>query len=173
MNFTANPLEIRGLFGNFPKFKIKLNIMAKLHIESITISWGISRGRDTYGWNICRAVSRDTGKTYRTIGGGYDMVGTVIGEWFAAEHQKELQALTHANLDGFVKYGSSGSTLHNPAFYGLYIRANGSVFLDGGCGIESMLRIIKSCGFEYQRQYNPKTKSKATTGYLFSKEIIE
>lgn len=147
--------------------------MPTLRIDSVSISWGISRGRDTYGYNICRAVSRQTGKTYRTTGGGYDMVGTVIGDWFAAEYTNELSALVHANLDGFVKYGASGSTLHNPAFYGLYIRANGSVYIDGACGVESVLKIIKACGFEHQRQYNPKTHSKVTTGYLISKIVGE
>lgn len=147
--------------------------MSKLQIHSVSISWGISRGRETYGWNICKATSNQTGKAYRTTGGGYDMLGTVIGEWFAAEYQTHLQALVHANLDGFVKYGSNGSTLHNPSFCGIFIRADGTVFLDGGAGIDCMLRIIEACGFEYQRQYNPRTKSKATTGYLISPTSVE
>lgn len=145
--------------------------MPKLKIDSVSITWSTSRGRETYGWNVCRVTSHQTGKTYRAIGGGYDMLGTVLGEWYAAEYQSELQALVNANINGFVKYGISGSTLHNGAFYGLYIRADSTVYLDGSCGIECMLRIIEACGFEYQRQYSPKSKTKATTGYFISKVI--
>lgn len=145
--------------------------MSKLQIHSVSITWSTSRGRDTYGWNICRATSRQTDKTYRTMGGGYDMVGTVIGEWFASEYQAELKQLAHENLEGFKPYGLSGSTLHNGAFYGMYIKANGTVYLDGACGLECMLRIIEACGFEYQRQYNPRTKSKTTTGYLIARSV--
>lgn len=146
--------------------------MAKLCIESIAISWGISRGMNTYGWNICRAVSRQSGKTYRTIGGGYDMLGTVVGNWFAAEHQADLRQLVHDNLACFEAYGATKHLSHN-TLYGLFMKPDGSVYLDGGYGIESMLRIIEACGYEVQRQYNPRTKSKSTTGYLISKVVGE
>lgn len=146
--------------------------MAKLHIESISISWSVSRGYETYGWNICRAVSRETGKTYRTTGGGYDMVGTVVGDWFTSEHQADLLALVHANLSDFEAYSNSGH-LHNPKMSEVILHPDGSVYLEGGCGIECMLRIIEACGYEVQRQFNPRTKSKATTGYLISKVIGE
>lgn len=146
--------------------------MAKLKIESVSISWGISRGRDSYGWNICRAISRQTGKTYRTIGGGYDMVGTVIGDWFAAEYQAELHALYARDYMKFKAYSNTGHHAHCE-LHGLFARPDGSFYMDGGTGIDCMLRIIEACGFEHQRQYNPRTRSKATTGYLISKEIGE
>lgn len=146
--------------------------MAKLQINSVSISWGISRGRDTYGYNICRAVSRQSGKTYRTIGGGYDMVGTVISDWFAAEHQKELQALYVREYMKFKAYSQTGHHCHCE-LYGLFARLDGSLYMDGGTGIDCMLRIIEACGYEVQRQYNPRTKSKATTGYLISKVISD
>lgn len=139
--------------------------MSKLQIHSVSISWSISRGRETYGWNICRATSRQTGKTYRTMGGGYDMVGTVVGDWFAAEYQAELQAMKE-------QAQAKGGHAH-PNFYGLTIQHDGTVSLDGACGIDCMLNIIEACGFEYQRQYDPRKKSKATTGYLISKVIEE
>lgn len=142
--------------------------MAKLEIHSVSISWGISRGRDTYGYNICRAVSRQTGKTYRTTGGGYDMVGTVIGGWFAAEYQAELQALYARDHLKFKAYSNSGYHVHCE-LHGLFARPDGPFYMDGGTGIDCMLRIIKECGFEHQRQYNPRTRNKATTGYLISK----
>ena len=146
--------------------------MAKLQINSVSISWGISRGRDTYGWNICRAVSRDTGKAYRTIGGGYDMVGTVLGEWFAAEHQAELCALYAREYLEFKAYSQTGHHCHCK-LYGLFARLDGSFYMDGACGVDCMLQIIEACGYEVQRQYNPRTKSKATTGYLISKVISD
>lgn len=97
------------------------------------------------------------------------MLGTVIGDWLASEYQAELKQLCHENLEGFKAWANG---MQHEKFYGLTIQHDGSIYLDGSCGIECMLRIIEACGFEYQRQYNPRTKTKATTGYLISK-IIE
>jgi hypothetical protein len=47
----------------------------------LNISWSVSRGQDTYGYNICRLDDTRTGKRYHLNGGGYDMIGTVLGDW--------------------------------------------------------------------------------------------
>jgi len=150
--------------------------MTKLNIEYIGISWGISRGMDTYGWNICRASSRQSGKVYRTCGGGYDMVGTVIADWFEAEHQNELLELVKSRQDQLTDagYTVSGYKYIN-GLCGLVVRPDGSVSLDGGCGIESILRIINACGYDTQRDYkkNDRTRKFATLGYWISKEMKE
>ena len=64
-----------------------------MKINHLSISWSISRGRDTYGYNICRLDSRQSGSRYRCSGGGYDMIGTVFGNWLEAEYQRELVEL--------------------------------------------------------------------------------
>ena len=114
-------------------------------IKNVQIKRSISRGRDTYGYNIVTAVCN--GKTYRTLGGGYDMIGTVLGDWFEAEHQAELTALvTTLQLEHYV------GTTKRPAnaFYGLFVREDGSAYIDGACGLSCVLDIIRACGYKTQ-----------------------
>lgn len=114
-------------------------------IKNVQIKHGISRGRDTYGYNIVTAVCN--GKSYRTLGGGYDMIGTVLGNWFEAEHQAELTALvTTLQLEHYV------GTTKRPAnaFYGLFVRDDNSVYIDGACGLSCVLDIIRACGYKTQ-----------------------
>ena len=116
-----------------------------MKIENVQIKHSISRGRDTYGYNIITAVCN--GKSYRTLGGGYDMIGTVLGVWFDTEHQGDLTALvTTLKLEHYV------GTIKRPAgtFYGLFIRGDNSVYIDGGCGISCVLDIIRACGYKTQ-----------------------
>ena len=137
--------------------------MAKYtYLENVQISWGVSRGRDTYGYNICRAYSPHLNKTFRTCGGGYDMIGTVIGEFLATAFQEELKAFHNEA----VPYAQTKHYKH-PEFYGMFFRPDGTAYCDGACGIESMLRIAKAIGLDYQRTYNKKGH---TTGFIFSRE---
>lgn len=58
---------------------------------SITLEfkWGVSRGRDSYGYNICSLyVNGD--KVSSCNGGGYDMKGTALGNWVAKAFAKRL-----------------------------------------------------------------------------------
>ncbi len=61
----------------------------------LSLSWGTSRGRETYGYNIARLVDTSTGKRFRCTGGGYDMQGTVFGEWLQETYQPALQLLAY------------------------------------------------------------------------------
>ena len=128
----------------------------RFKINHLVISWGVSRGRETYGYNICRLDSRDSGKRYRCSGGGYDMTGTVIGDWFTSEHQEELKTLVSENQHKIVDSYCNGKYKKIEDFYGLTINPDGSVTLDGACGRESMYNIIRACGFEVQGEYNKK-----------------
>lgn len=58
----------------------------------LAISWSISRGTETYGYNICRLDDSQTGKRYRCLG-GYDMMGTVVGQWLEDLFQPQLKQL--------------------------------------------------------------------------------
>lgn len=91
----------------------------------LSITWSTSRGRDTYGYNICRLDSSNTGRRYRCNGGGYDMVGTVVADWLCAEHQTRLTAL------------------HNR-------RASEH----GACGIESVRQIAEAVGISMSSVVN-------------------
>lgn len=115
-------------------------------ITKLKLSWSTSRGQDTYGYNICRLDDTTTGRRYKCIGGGYDMVGTVFGEWLEENYQEQLLSLNPEvnNMCGYRK-------LH---FVGQRVK----VSLDGGCGIESMIRIAKAIGLEVETMYNSRKR---------------
>lgn len=130
--------------------------MAFNKIHRLTLSWAISKGRDTYGYNIARLDDSISGKRYRTMGGGYDMVGTVLGDWFEDQYQYKLIELIQANTDKLEVYSTTCPDWKKiQGLYGLTY-CQGKAIMDGGCGVESMLRIIEACGFEVQRSHNKK-----------------
>lgn len=135
----------------------------------LALSWSVSRGRDTYGYNICRLDSRNSGRRYKTMGGGYDMVGKVFGDFLECEYQDQLRALV-APLPK-APYGSTSwlqiAEEVNPSFYGLTIRPDGSVCLDGACGFDSMRRIARALGLHIEYELNRKGNAVA---YYVSKE---
>jgi len=88
----------------------------------VKFKWSVSRGRDTYGYNICTAYV-DGQKVGKSMGGGYDMKGAALAKW----------------LEQFVR------PEHN--FYGLNRRDDGSFYLDGACGLDTLLRGL---GLEYR-----------------------
>ena len=138
--------------------------MSKLHTNHLALSWSISRGRDTYGFNICRLDSHDSGKRYRCMGGGYDMTGTVVADWLASEHQDKLSAwVTTIDLDNSR---SDYLTTRHP-YYGVRVGST-SVHVDGACGIECVIRIAEACGIELKRLSNRKCY---TIGFIASWEV--
>lgn len=143
-----------------------------MKINHLSISWSVSRGRDTYGYNICRLDSRQSGSRYKCMGGGYDMIGTVFGDWLECEYQSELVA--HVASLPKIQYGSTKrmqiSEEINPSYYGLTIREDGSVSLDGGCGINCMVRIAEAIGLEVQWEGNRKGH---TVGYFVAPKLAE
>lgn len=124
-------------------------------INHLTLSWSISRARDTYGYDVCLLDDRLTGKRYRCNGGGYDMIGTVFGEWLQDVYQKELSALLQSKPYELGQYGTCAAAKSHPEFYGAVLNtANGQVSLDGACGIESMIRLAEAIGLEVEEEWN-------------------
>jgi len=95
--------------------------------EYLELKWSVSRGRETYGYNIATLRTQD-GKRYTCNGGGYDMIGTVFGAWLQDVHQAGLTRLDVSQ------------------YYGATKRDDGSVHLDGACGLESIRDIAKALG---------------------------
>lgn len=140
-----------------------------MKINHLSLSWSVSRGRDTYGYNICRLDSRDTGKRYKCSGGGYDMLGTVFGDWLANEHQARLQAWAHKQALVDAGYVTKNYCRIENDVNGLVIRPDGTVSLDGACGIESMLRIAEAIDLDVQQEYIRKGKRRGETiGWFIS-----
>lgn len=79
--------------------------------QTLTIRWGTSRARDSYGYRTC-SLRDDTGKRRAMCnGGGYDLRGTVIGDWIASEFPKELNQLSPADAKELY-----GLTFHDPNY---------------------------------------------------------
>lgn len=117
----------------------------------LTLSWGISKGRDTAGYNIRRLRDDSTGKRYRCNGGGYDMTGTVFADWLCDVHQGALVTLARsvvadvkAGIDRQEYKGLYGMTSDNPVT---------RVHIDGACGMSSVVRIAEAAGLSVQRVY--------------------
>ena len=118
--------------------------------EYLKIKWTVSRARDTYGYNIC-TLTDTRGRKSRCNGGGYDMVGTVLGDYLGAWYQDELLAIKDKAASTYDKI--TGKTIRNGSgLYGLtHITINGEtsyLSIDGACGTESVLKIARAAGIE-------------------------
>jgi len=94
--------------------------------EYLELKWTTSRARDTYGYNVVTLRTED-GQKFRASGGGYDMTGTVFGDWLAHNYADKLR------------------TLDPSKFYGLTVR-DGVARVDGACGLSSMRAIAEAIG---------------------------
>lgn len=63
----------------------------------LEFKWTVSRGRDTYGYNIC-SLYVDGQKVSACNGGGYDMKGTALGNWIARTYADRLCALSEQDM---------------------------------------------------------------------------
>lgn len=127
-------------------------------MDTLTENWTTSRGQDTYGYNLCTLTDTRTGKRYRTCGGGYDMAGTVFGNWLADVHQTALLALVASRSADLVDCGYQVSGYRKlPDLYGLTVRPDGRVELDGACGLRCMEDIAKAIGLTVE-QFGQRTR---------------
>jgi hypothetical protein len=108
----------------------------------LQLKWTTSRARDTYGYNIVTLTDSDTGKKYRATGGGYDMTGTVVGEWLAGAADPDDAPAT-INDRTRNDSGLYGMTTHrSPKMTRTWVT------LDGGCGLQSMRTIAEAIGMK-------------------------
>ena len=117
----------------------------------LSLSWSTSKGRDTYGYNICRLDDRATDKRYKCMGGGYDMVGTVVADY-----------LEEAFQDRLVAAGAGVTGLYGVRFY------NGKISIDGACGLESVRKVAETIGVSITSNYNK--RKQAVEGFFVSWE---
>lgn len=159
-----------------------------MKIQHLKLSWSISRGRDTAGYNICRLDSgynyNHSARRYKTTGGGYDMIGTVFGMWLTEQHQDKLQGL----FKGVPVAPAPLERRDNPAqrtahpcgysvpgylklsdLYGITLNPKGEAHCDGGCGINSMVSIAEAIGLTVQTTSNRKGH---TDGFIVSWEGV-
>jgi hypothetical protein len=136
----------------------------------LAVRWTTSRGRDTYGYNICTVTDQVTGKRYRCNGGGYDMLGTSIGEWLADNYQAELLAIKDQAYTRWTEThtGPWDQVTNKDGLYGMNYYVTGNrIVLDGACGISSIETIAKAAGIKLERTYG-RGHGGGTTGYVVS-----
>jgi hypothetical protein len=137
-----------------------------MNVTHLELSWTTSRGRETYGYNIVRLVDTSTGERFRAMGGGYDMTGTVFGEWLQTTYQDRLREIAGEAHQSVMKNdeGPWGRTYNDHGLYGMTLhKHDGSVHLDGACGLSSMQRIAERVGLEVRAIVN---RRGSTTGFL-------
>lgn len=133
----------------------------------LEVKWSVSRGRETYGYNICTLTDTSTGKRFRWDGGGYDMLGAAFGEWLQETHGNALAAI-YQDAYSFYTNGIRTDGTSPNRHYGMvvYMRPDGGVkhvSLDGACGLESMRAIAKAIGLSVKSTVNRKGN---VTGFI-------
>lgn len=105
--------------------------------HNLIIKHSVSKGRNTYGYNL--VTLRDGKSRYSTCGGGYDMIGTVFGDWLYSCYKERLKAL---------KPCIYSDSEFEENYYGLIAFEDNpeEFYLDGGCGLSSMLEIAEKIG---------------------------
>ena len=140
------------------------------NIKRLALSWSVSCGRDTYGYNICRLDDTSTGERFKCMGGGYDMRGTVFGNWLEARYQDRLLAMKDRASFTRTTAGVSVPANREDCLYGMaYIEKDNRISLDGACGLECMIRIAEAIGLEVERDYIAKGRRRGeTVGWYIS-----
>lgn len=100
--------------------------------------WGVSRGYETAGYNVCSCLI-DGVKVGMCKGGGYDMQGTAFSEFLNNAYSQELKKLYDS---GFREYGLKCD--------------RDRVYVDGRCGLNEMIRIFKALGYSADDKWNKK-----------------
>ena len=113
---------------------------------TLQLKWTVSRGRDTYGYNIC-TLYVDGRKVGRCNGGGYDMQGTCVGHWIERAFADRLLKLTTEFY---------GLTFHDPNFN------PGKAVLDSGKTVEQAEADGDSFGLDRYQQFH-RASSKTPT----------
>ncbi|HKN42978.1 MAG TPA: hypothetical protein VJW23_03575 [Propionibacteriaceae bacterium] len=131
----------------------------------LSLKWTTSRAHDTYGYNVITLTDERTGKKYRAMGGGYDMVGTVFADWLSDTHRDELR-----DWAGPLGWENPEATVKQvKGFYGAIQMPTGRVRLDGACGLDSIMRVARALGLEIERTFKPTGPSRGeTTGWFVS-----
>lgn len=125
--------------------------MNKKYKKPILLSFrhSVSRGQNTYGYNIV-SLYIDGSKVASTCGGGYDMKGTVLGQYIREHYEDRLKKLkgNHGSLDdGTGYYGLTFYDRKNNQRHKTYKKGD-NIYLDGACGVSCMVNIAKAIGID-------------------------
>jgi hypothetical protein len=119
--------------------------------HTLEIKWGTSRGRETYGYTTC-SLYVDGRKVESCNGGGYDMEGTVIGNYIARRFSAELCKLSipHTTRNGEPVQEYYDLTFRDPNY-------NPASALVEGETVEAREAAGKSLGLERYQAFHSDT----------------
>lgn len=137
----------------------------------LKLNWSKSKARDSYGWTVASLKDIKTGKVYRASGGGYDMRGTVLGEWLNDVFKEELKTIApkamakFSNKTGLIHREDAfkgGQYDRDMVFYGTYAYYDDSgnlekVVIDGSCGQSEVLALAKEIGLDVEYHHEIET----------------
>ena len=121
----------------------------------LILKWSVSRGQNSYGYNIV-SLWENGKKVFSTNGGGYDMKGTVFGSWLKENYLERIKKLS----------GNTGSLDDGTGYYGLsyytkdgnssknYIDGKTTVRINGACGLNEMFRIAEAVELSVKYDYD-------------------
>ena len=135
---------------------------------TLEFKWGISKGRDTAGYNIC-SLYADGKKVSSCNGGGYDMKGEALGDWVTRAFEKELLKvkIPFQYFNGKKSRGYYGLSFHDPNYDpGKYSPKSPPAFyraaspvptkrhtipqIDGACGFSQVEKILRGLGYKLE-----------------------
>jgi hypothetical protein len=119
----------------------------------LEVCWTVSKGRDSYGYNICTLWDKD--KPYRTNGGGYDMLGTVFGGWLKENYLEKLKTLVPYDEEFSMKHYQEHGFQPRQENYGLFHRKDYWA-VDGACGLDCMISLARKIGLKVKTNYSVK-----------------
>jgi len=114
-----------------------------------------------------RLIMENTGETVaKANGAGYDRFGTVLADLIEYFFMNELKYLAKrfAKSEGSFRKGSK-------EFYGLFLKPDGTVYLDGGCGLSSMEKVLNAIGFDLTQRADGGSTCQSGTDFYNLKPI--
>lgn len=114
----------------------------------ITVRWGISRGKDTYGYTTCTLTVDGRGRRASCCGGGYSLIGACLGEWLQRDFADQLKKLDLGRLE------KAGISLYGLSFWDQSRRQDlpkwkegATLHVRGADGEQSMMNILQVLGY--------------------------
>ena len=117
--------------------------------KHITVRWGTSRGRETYGYTTCTLTVEGRGRRASCSGGGYSLIGACLGGWLQRDFAEQLQALDLGRLT------KAGISLYGLSFWDPVRRRDltkwregATLYVHGSCGEQPMESILRALGYD-------------------------
>lgn len=139
--------------------------------KSLRLKWTVSRGQNTYGYNVC-TLYVDGVKYTSCNGGGYDMEGTVLAEYIKDTYLDRIKAL-EGNSGSLDKTGTGYYSImfHNEADgWHKHYKEGDRVSFDGACGVSEVKRIAQAIGLDLE--YSHGFSDKKQTAYYLTDTLV-